>query len=256
MLAYIFRVLLLTFFIVSPIIAQAETVDCKKTIKVSAANDWPPYSWEVDGKYYGIDISIVEFLLEEMNYCWQYEAYPSSSRAFREFKKGNIDLIFAASYASDRTDFAVYSTAYRREEMKLVFHASNQAPTLYSGESVIAVNRGSYYGQKFERFRAECPECIVDANQAITRLQMVNKKRVAYAIEDAASIDFLAATNDLTNIRVAENTVNVNDVHFMLRPGFFSDLEVERFNTTINLHSNKLYSIVKGQYSPKPKATD
>ncbi len=217
---------------------------CDRTLRVSAALDWPPYSWEFEGNYRGIDIEIVEHLLTELNYCWQYLAYPSSSRAFREFQKGNVDLIFAASHSTERTGFARFSAPYRQEDMRLVYHTSEDRVETYTDNATVVVNRGSYYGPEFEQFKWRCPDCVIELSLASDRLRMVAKQRIQYAIEDQYAVRYIRAMLGLTNIATTENSIHKNDVHFMFRPGLLTEEELVAFNQAIKINQADIQSTI------------
>lgn len=65
---------------------------CEQKIRISAAKDWPPYSYINNGGFSGLDIDIIEMILSDINLCWEYVSFPSSSRAFQEFKKTTLTL--------------------------------------------------------------------------------------------------------------------------------------------------------------------
>ena len=221
----------------------AHQQDCEMTLVVSTALEWPPYSWEVDGQYHGIDIQILEYLFSKLNYCWQYVAYPSSTRAFREFQKGNADVIFAASLTNERRRYAVFSEPYRQEDMHLIYHINDSDVAPYSENSTIVVNRGSYYGEAFALFKQQCPACVIELSLAFDRLKMVDLGRIQYAVEDMHAAEYLMITSDIHNIAIAEQSIHKNDVHFMFRPGVLTEQELKTFNETIVVNQSVIDAI-------------
>ncbi|GEA10563.1 transporter substrate-binding domain-containing protein [Alteromonas sp. KUL49] len=219
--------------------------ECKKTLVVSVAQEWPPFSYLEDDEFKGLDIEIVELVLRNANYCWNYVYYPSSTRSLIELKKGNVDLIFAASYTSERADYAFYSEAYRFETMQLFGRIGQIAKSTLEAGSTIAVNRGSHYGNDFERYRQECEECIVDTNTASERFALVDRGRVDFAIEESIAGDYIIDKAGLTGSIVPTSvTINRSPVHFMLSKKQLTFLELDHLNQVIGNSHNEINSIV------------
>jgi polar amino acid transport system substrate-binding protein len=207
---------------------------CDLYLKVSVAKDWPPYSWESSpGEYRGIDIDFIETVLADLGYCPTYIAYPSSSRAFAEFQKGNVDLIFGASFSNVRAKWSVFSKPYRKEEIKFISLDDTDTGSWPRENLTMVLNRGSFYGDIINAFRDRCITCIYEANEAIDRLIMVSKKRVQVALEDRLTANYLIEKNGLSELIISEETVHFNDVYFMLRPDALSYEQLKRLDDAI-----------------------
>ena len=224
---------------------------------VSVSFSWPPYSYKENDHLTGLDIEILESLLKLNDLCWNYRRYPSSSRAFLEFQKGNVDLIFAASYSASRSEFAQFSLAYRQEIMML-FSQKNasefeslKTPSLlqdfiFLENSMVAVNRGSVFGNAFESFRQRCKACVINTNQPYTRLKMLQLGRVDFAVEDFLTGLYLIRQRNMENTIAATNfIINDNDVFYMIRPGLMTPDELERFNQSILDSKSKINNLVQ-----------
>ncbi|QPB85905.1 transporter substrate-binding domain-containing protein [Pseudoalteromonas rubra] len=235
----------LTFIFVSLLCLSAFSTaaqTCAQTVTVSASDNWPPYSYRVDEQYHGLDIEILELVLKSANLCWRYVSFPSSSRTFEEFKKGKVDVIFAASFTQERRRFSEFSLPYRDEVMQLFRHVDNPlspqsafAPTLsFLTKSIVAVNRGSVYGDAFSRIVQQCPDCVVDINLATERFDLLVKKRVDYAVEDLFTGIYLINRDPYkAHVRASRLTVHKNPAHYMIRPGLFSEQQLQQFNLAI-----------------------
>lgn len=223
--------------------AQSE---CEKTLRVSTSGNWPPYSQRIDGQYVGLEIEIVELILHEAGFCWQYVELPSSSRAFKQFQESQVDLIPAASFTQSRRKYAEFSLPYRQEVMLLFAHTQNMrefntlknvsASALLSnfGDNLFAVSRGSVYGQHFANFRHSCEDCVVETNFADERFNLVKKKRVEYAVEDYLTGAYLLQKAEYSEV-VKPTSVRVyeNPIHYMLRPGMLTEMQLQRLNLAI-----------------------
>ena len=190
---------------------------CSATLKVSVAKDWPPYSYLEGDRYKGLDIEILELLLKKAELCWDYVAYPSSARAFKELKHQRLDMIFAASWSAERAEFLHYSSPYRHESM-ILFKAIGQNKRFdFTKESSIALNRGSFYGQKFADYSARCPDCIVPVNTTYQRFVLLKNHRVDFSIEDELTGTYALHRNHLADvIKATDDVIYSNNVHFVL----------------------------------------
>lgn len=245
--------------------ALAQTKSCEKTLTVSANKNWPPYSYHENGTEVGLEIEILSNLLEAQNLCAKYVNYPSSSRAFAEFKKGEVDLIFAASMSKSRQSFAQYSAPYRREIMALFVSHKNLAelPVDISGipasfgflkNKVVALNRGSIYGELFEAYRNTAKHSIIETNHALERLNLVKHGRVDAAIEDSLSGLYLLQSHDLHGfVMLSDIVVNDDNVYYMIAPGVFSESELAQFNQAIHNHTKQNEQLIQ-RYFLKYKA--
>lgn len=223
---------------------------CEKTISVSAGANWPPYSYYENEAYKGLDIEIVEHVLLKADFCWDYVVYPSSSRAFLEFKKGNVDLIFAASFVESRAEYASFSAPYRTEVMTLFTQPDNPKEIRLTNETTVAVNRGSYYGALFQRYIEDCQSCIVETNLVAERINLVRLNRVDFAIEELLSGLYLINKHGISDAVMETNvTINHNPVHFMLNPEVFNQQEVESLNQAIETSDEFIRELVEKYYA-------
>lgn len=207
---------------------------CDKKLSVSVGSNWPPFSYYQDNKFIGLDIEIVELILNKLNYCWEYISYPSSSRGLMEMKKGNIDIIFAASYTEERAEYAIYSFAYRYEVMQLFGSASPEAQKEISETSLVAINRGSYYGANFGKFIENCNDCVISTNLASERIKLVSKRRVDFAVEEYLAGNYIIGQENLTDkVTVTNTIINSNPVYYLLNPKTFSPQEINKLNKAI-----------------------
>lgn len=222
---------------------------CENTVTVSVANSWPPFSYLENGQYKGLDIEILELILKKLNKCPEYVFFSSSSRAFIEFQKGNIDIIFAASKSDARESFSVFSIPYRMENMQLFTHRDRTKEMAISSSDIIAINRGSVYGEKFELLKSHCDECFVETNLLKERLELLKRKRVDFAIVDElAGYYFIKHKHVSSYLRPTNVSIHFNPVHYMLRPGYFSPSGIEAFNNTIEASKSDISQLVE-QYT-------
>lgn len=227
---------------------------CERTLLVSASSTWVPYSYTVGEKFKGLDIEILELILTKNNFCWEYIVFPSSSRAFTELEKGDVDLIFGATYTQERSSFAAFSTAYRDEKMIFFYNDKNQhnkdliknlttsnSPYSLLSKSLIAKNRGSYYGESFENFKKECSSCLLELSLAKKRFMLLSTDRVDFVVEDYLTGLYLQVAK---NIMPGRFIVNKSPTHYMFRKRLFDDKALEKFNSTIRNSEKEIAQII------------
>ena len=220
-------------------------MSCDETLKVSAAQQWPPYSYLEDGVYKGLDIEILELVLTKAKLCWQYVSFPSSARAFKEVENNRVDLIFAASWNLQRERFAQFSVPYRTESMVLFSHVDNTQPFEFKGKRTIAVNRGSFYGNKFGEFVAQCEECIVEVSLAHQRFALLQNKRVDFSIEDDLTGSYTLQHGNFYNItKRIDSVIHNNHVHYLLGLNKKGAMAKERIDNAVKQLDKEISQLV------------
>ncbi|KTF13529.1 substrate-binding periplasmic protein [Pseudoalteromonas sp. H105] len=240
------RLKLIAILIVTILAISAKAFACEKTIKISAASKWPPFSYTENGIQKGLDIEIIELVLSKAGICWEYIVYPSSSRALNELKHGRVDLIFAASFTEERSDYAIFSLAYRIEQMQL-FENTNNAKTWGKSKNIVfAVNRGSYYGALFKKYVSDCYACVVETNHLNERINLVKKKRVDFAIEEYLAGSYFIIKNGMSDfVRPTNIMINSNPVYYMLNTQRFSKREVNILNDAIKNSDAEIAELIE-----------
>ena len=219
---------------------------CVKTITVSAASDWTPYSFRNEtGGYSGMDIEIVNLVFSKLGFCTEFVAFPSSARSFVELQKGNVDVIFAASWTQDRQNMGSFSAPYRKEYLSSFSHTSNDIPFQFDAGKIVAVNRGSFFGQKFQQYSKSCNNCVVEVSQTKQRFQLLKSQRIDYAIEDLFSgLYFIQRSEFKPYIKLDNEAVHSNHVHFILNKHRFDEVLVKRVNSAIDDSDEQISQLI------------
>lgn len=224
---------------------SSQSFACDKNIIVSAANGWPPYSFETENGFVGVDIDILKMVFTKAGYCLTYVAFPSSARGFVELEKGNVDVIFAASWTHERQQIGYFSAPYRKEYLSSFTNVNNNIQFQYDKETVVAVNRGSVFGQKFSLFREECTECVVEISLTNQRLSLLKNRRVDYAIEDLFSGLYLMQNSEFKgHIKLDDEAFHINHVHYLLNKKTFSPTMVKRLNKIIKNNDEEISQLL------------
>jgi len=252
----LFCVLALAFSLSFSCIAS----NCQRSLTVYANDEWPPYSYLDKNTFKGIEIDILEKVLLDAGFCWEYVSYPSSSRAIRELKKGNVDLLFAATFTDARNGKFLFSEPYREEKMVLFgrnSHENTSAPissqTLnYSDvqsmleKHITVINRGSVYGREFTKFKDACSDCIVELNLATERFSLVSSKRADYLVEDYFSGLYILKNNIEyeSSVMLLPTVIHLNPVHYMMRKDLLNQLELEKLNNSIQKNQTHIRDVI------------
>ena len=214
-------------------------------IKVGSNFDWPPYVHQSNNKLVGLEINILNIVVKRAGFCLEFIEMPSSSRGVAELKQGRVDLLFAASFNQERNQYAQFSQPYRNEKM-MVFAQANSwlHPNIINSDdylshinkenSLLAVNQGSIYGDKFEQFLKRYRGGIVNTTLANQRFNMLLKDRVDYVIEDELTGNALLNQNRYSKYIInTKLVVNFDPIYYMLRPQLMTDQQLTKFNRAI-----------------------
>ncbi|MGD9733060.1 MAG: substrate-binding periplasmic protein [Desulfamplus sp.] len=71
--------------------------------------DYPPYTFEKDGKYQGIGVDLIDTVMKEAAIQYSIQIVPNHGRAFENTIQGYADGFFLASENSERNEIAVLS---------------------------------------------------------------------------------------------------------------------------------------------------
>lgn len=218
---------------------------CEKTLTIHASKNWLPYSYEVNDVFKGLDIEVLELVLEKADLCWRYVSLPSTSRAIVELKKGNIDLIFAASYNDDRASLGYFTKPYRTESSVLYTHVNNDSSMALSDSTSVAVNRGGFYGREFADYRSKCENCVIEVSLASQRFYLLKNRRVDFVIEDSLAGQYVAENMEFSNqIKATEHVVHNNMVHYLVAKNSFSEDKLAQINQVITQSKAEINAIM------------
>ena len=217
---------------------------CEKTITIQAYKNWLPYSYEVNGVFQGLDIEALELVLAKANICWEYVSLPSTARAFAEMKKGNIDLVFAASMSDERSQFAYFTTPYRTESAVLYKHVDNAQDNL-TETTTVAINRGGFYGSEFADYRDKCQDCVIDISLASQRFYLLKNKRVDFVIEDSLAGQYIVENSEFSKqVKTTGSVIHNNMVHYMIARDSLSDNELALLNNVIEQNQGEIKALI------------
>jgi len=107
---------------------------------------FPPYTSESDGVFFGVGIDLVKQVMEDINVDYQLRSTPNYARALEELIGGNADGFFLASEGEHRNRVAVFSEPLLINRWSWFFRADsklNSFPDSFKSTAKIATLRGS-----------------------------------------------------------------------------------------------------------------
>ncbi|MDK1288048.1 substrate-binding periplasmic protein [Pseudoalteromonas umbrosa] len=213
--------------------------NCISEKKVGIGGSWPPYITYENDVPNGVDIEITKLVFEKANLCIQFLRLPSSARGLVELYKGFIDVLPSASFNRERAENAHFTKPYRRERMRLFTRLElppvKSLTELFAAEYTFVTNPGAYYGEELRQI-LQIPwyqQRLAEVASASRRMELVNKRRIDFLIEDEYSGYYYINRLGYDQLRLHSYIVNDNAIHFMLSRINFTEKEIESINNAI-----------------------
>lgn len=202
---------------------------CPAELRMPYNNTWLPYVEVRDESVTGTDIELIRSTLAAVGTDLRLLPLPES-RALNQLEQGQVDLLFAASYTKERSQFARFSVPYRQEINQIVVHQQlmHKYPELNSKQGFLTLasrrlagtyNPKGFYGEEFEVLKQQA--AVVQRSLAIfdpeQRLELVLSQRADYSIVDQ---DWLTLRNRQRGqeamLEVLPFILYQADIHLML----------------------------------------
>ncbi|ESP93469.1 MULTISPECIES: substrate-binding periplasmic protein [Pseudoalteromonas] len=225
--------------------------NCKSEKKIGIGGNWPPYITYKDDVPSGVDIAITKLVFAEAKICIQFLRLPSSARGLVELYKGFVDVLPSASFNIERAQNAHFTVPYRRERMRLFTRLDlppiKSLTELFADEFTFVTNPGAYYGEELKQILqiSWYRQRLVEVSSASRRMELVNKKRIDFLIEDEYSGYYYINRLGYDGLRLHSYIVNDNAIHFMLSRTNFSKKEIQAVNNAIRTLEPKINKILK-----------
>ena len=192
---------------------------CDSRLKIAVIERLNPFHLMDSDLTLSIDLDIVKVIAKEANICFDYIKMPSSTRLLSELKKGNIDVVFSASYNKERAKFGWFSHPYRQEVIRIFItknvgktaHQATLSQLLELGYAATA-NTGNEYGEIFNQVKPFIQHNIPLLHR---RMAMLRLKRVDFTIEDELAGLLFLRYHEIDNVVMHPFIVNKNEVSFL-----------------------------------------
>ncbi|WP_186435212.1 substrate-binding periplasmic protein [Rheinheimera sediminis] len=219
---------------------------CPVPMRMAYNNDWLPYVQLQDERISGSDIELVRRLTHRLGSALQLVRM-SEQRALQQLEQGELDLLFAASYTTERAKYAYFSLPYREEHITAVLNTDllAQHPDLRTSTDFYqlaskrwsgAVNTAGYYGEEFERFKQnEGQNRLFHVAEEFRRLQMVVQGRAQYSIVDQNVAHYhIHQHQEFSKLRLLPFLLHQSSIHLMLGKKTISERCVKQLNLILS----------------------
>ncbi|WP_063370935.1 substrate-binding periplasmic protein [Pseudoalteromonas luteoviolacea] len=212
---------------------------CLSEKKIGIGSSWPPYVMYNGDNPFGLDIEITKLVFNKANVCFKFVRLPTSARGLAELYKGYVDVLPSASFNIDRANNAHFSVPYRRERMRLFTRLElppiKSLTELFADEYTFVTNPGAYYGEELRQILqiSWYQQRLVEVASVSRRIELVNKKRIDFLIEDEYTGYYYINRLGYERLRLHSYIVNDNAIHFMLSRITFKKNEISAINEAI-----------------------
>ena len=240
-----FKALKILSFLGASAVATGATNACDRELTVAYFNS-EPYHYEADGgTVTGLDVDILEAVLDAAGCRWRYEKIPLK-RSLAAIQSGLADVAMGASSTPERSRYAYFSVPYRRELM-VMFTRANGDPSLPAEiaslsdlpktDVRIGAHLGSWYGYEYARL---FERNAAFRNQVLQSADYDNLYRALVADRvDVVIDDIFNGHAALKRLGLLESTavhahvVNDSVTHFMFSRKSVSGATVDKIDDAI-----------------------
>ncbi|WP_258406007.1 substrate-binding periplasmic protein [Shewanella acanthi] len=238
-----FLFVLLVFALEIPFSVTAVTLNpvCPTSIRVGY-NDWPPYAWQaLDGQLFGLDIELMRDFAEYLGCQVTFIKIPAK-RSHQMLKEGTLDMMMGATLTLERQSYALFSRAYREEEIRLfALDKSDSHLELTQWEDIfdqklrLLVPNSGWFGADYERtqHRLDQAHLLVLSPGPDKSVQMLNHGRADFILGESIAIPYVSQRQGISLIALPM-VLAQHDIHLMFSKASMTALQVEQFDLAID----------------------
>lgn len=171
--------------------------------------------------------------------------YPNK-RAMLNLKSGDVDLLCAASFTEERSEFAYYSISYRSEELGIMVRKGTAQQWSIDKlidignypDILLAAGRGGWYGSQYQEILddPEVSRQLYFTDDIGSRLSMLSLSRVDMVIGDINALIWNASQLDLIDsFEIHPLVISSEPIHFIFSKNSVSAELVSSVNNAIEL---------------------
>lgn len=235
---------------------QNQTNKCSRIIRI-APEDWIPYSLIVEKDAVGIDIDSIKEVMKEAGCEIEILTKIPRKRRLELFKRGQIDILYAASKNAEREQFSYFTRPYRKESIALFHLESNRdAASVTSfeeitqrGYHIIAPNAG-FYGKDYEDASKvlNASKRILHYEEVTQGIKMLAAKRAQILLGDYYSVLYYASKMNI-KLNALSYFPNEDLIYFMLSKASLKQSDVDIINKAIQkLEQNGSFKKIDQNY--------
>ncbi|GLX78539.1 periplasmic solute-binding protein [Thalassotalea insulae] len=228
--------LLVLCIIMSTTNAKASSFkECQVPLTLSSTTDWYPYIYQQKNISYGVDVELLQLILEQMDCQLEILHFPERRSLF-ELSSGNFDIALGASRTKDREQKFHYSVAYRKEQNRFVYRANDSKLTkinslqgIIAAKKIIAINLAGWYGDEIEQAKS-LYNGFIFSDTVNKRLKMLSYQRVDLVIDDDIVLCSEVERSSLPNLALHPLILSTASIHFIFNKQTVSLDFIRRFN--------------------------
>ncbi|MBV1786846.1 transporter substrate-binding domain-containing protein [Marinobacterium sp. D7] len=171
-------------------------------IRVFHDANWPPFSFEEKGRAEGLSVSLMNLIAEKTGLSIDYVTGPAWDEAMQDARDGQIDLLLDVSPSPERAEYLTFTSPYIQALRGIVMRQG--APPVERFEQLldktIALPRGFYYTEYFQKYHPEVKLYLVDTDEEA--LQAVAYGKADLTLGVMAAHQYLMEKNYITNLKI------------------------------------------------------
>ncbi|GGC04875.1 hypothetical protein GCM10011352_33810 [Marinobacterium zhoushanense] len=172
-------------------------------IQVYHDANWPPFSFNEAGQAEGLSVSLMNLIAEKAGLSVEYVTGPAWDEAMQGARDGTIDLLLDVSPSPERAEYLAFTAPYIKALRGVVMRQG--APPVQRFEELldktIALPRGFYYTEYFQKYHPEVELYLVDSDEEA--LQAVAYGKADLTLGVMAAHQYLMEKSYITNLKIS-----------------------------------------------------
>lgn len=235
---------LFLLFLVLPAVSAPQvnsSLPCKNTIKVGY-NDWPPYAWQdPQGEAQGLDVDLMRAFAVYLG-CEVHFINVPAKRSHQMLRAGQLDVLMGATMTDERQNYALFSTYYRDEELRLfVLDEQKDQINIDKWEDIftkklrLLVPSSGWYGADYQesQYRLEQEHLLVLSPDSDKSVQMLIYGRGDMIVGDTLAMPYIASQHQRIKLVPLKLVLDQNHIHLMFSKASIKTSQLEQFNHAI-----------------------
>ena len=205
--------------------------------------DFPPYSWQENGRAKGVQIQIVNSIFKNAHIELEL-IYLPFKRAYQDVKEGKIDGLFNFYQTPERMQWFDYSASFIKNPL-VIFKKNNRQIDINNLQGLkVGVMRGYTYGNEFDN-NSTFTRYIIDSHKSAFLLLKKNRIDI-YPCDYRVGnwhIEKLSLQNEIDSIT---KPLKIMDGHIGFTKGVHQK-NIQKINTAIMnmIKSGEIETIIK-----------
>lgn len=209
-------------------------VSCELTIRYERFGNVKSIDEHAD--LHGLDVDFAKALLAQTECSYRFVELPWA-RALGGLKAGLIDFMLSVSKTSEREKYYYFLGPQRKETIVLAMNQNSVYPInsfedLLNLPAPVAVHRGAFYGEAFEKIIKQYPERFITVVDNNTKLDLLARKKISGFLEEKGNLSYQKQFNpSFSHIYIDDFVVNSTDVFYAFSKRTISETQFQQFES-------------------------